>query len=582
MAETNLIFTLGLIIFIGILAGRIAEIYKFPKSIPLIIAGVIISLIGQVNIELLSIEEIRYMAVLIAEMALIGVLFKEGMHLDIYTLKKHILFISLIAFFGTILSMFLIGSFLSLILKYAIGLALLIGAIFAPTDPASTFMIIRGTGMQVKKKYEAILGGESALNDVVSIILVTVILIPLATVSQVDKEVNLDSNLSILLQGMWQFFGGIALGFIIGMMTLGLFKILSTTTEDSYLSFAAITLIFAIGFIINVSPAIAALTAGLLLGNPKMLKNPNYDKTSIFKFWDNITFLFELLSFIFVGSLFSIKSMKINILQLALLLSILIFAGRFVGVFVTTSFLELLEKYKNKLNYKDRFFISFAGMKGLTTAVLASWGYLAFIDTDPDIGNLILYSSILVMIITGLIQGIFMKKVIIMTKVNIDEEKEKEKLVANMIIKDTQLYSLVKDLRRDSELFHDINELDIPVKQGDKIINYLNIKKDEVSRKDKLMEAMIKMNREAFKALLRSYRDGKISPDIYFSLISNIYDDMIELRDIYQKYIDTSEGKDDIIKNERMTELATLIDDILSEINPLNEIIKVNAEDNYN
>ena len=74
MSDTAFLYTLIVVIFVGILAGRAAEIYKFPKMIPLILTGLFITIMASLTNIHLELDAIRELTLLISEIALIIVL----------------------------------------------------------------------------------------------------------------------------------------------------------------------------------------------------------------------------------------------------------------------------------------------------------------------------------------------------------------------------------------------------------------------------------------------------------------------------------------------------------------------------
>ncbi|MHA1968276.1 MAG: cation:proton antiporter domain-containing protein [Candidatus Hodarchaeales archaeon] len=201
MSETAILYTLIIVIFVGILAGRAAEIYKFPKMIPLILTGLLITIMAALTHIELELEAIKELTLLISEIALIIVLYNEGMHLDLRSFRSNLLSILILALLGTFLTALFVGITIIALNYVSISFlaALLIGAIIAPTDLAVTFSILRGGGTRVKEHLETILGGESALNDALAILLVIIIIVPQLVLGR--EGLNFSPNLLIL--GLW-------------------------------------------------------------------------------------------------------------------------------------------------------------------------------------------------------------------------------------------------------------------------------------------------------------------------------------------------------------------------------------------
>ena len=537
MTETNTaIFSISLVVISGILAGRVAENFNFPKTIPLILTGIMIAIFSNLNIGItgmsIDIAAIRDIAVLTAELALITVLFKEGMHLNLKALKKQIVIILLIAVFGTILTTVIVGLTVNLSLGLSLSVALLVGAIFTPTDPAATFSALRGGGeTKVEDKFEVILGGESALNDVIAIILVVVILIP----SSADPLAGINLTSEVFITAFWQFFGGALIGFIVGFLTLILFSVLPTKTEESMVSLASASLIFGLGFVLGVSSAIGALVAGIVLANPKLFGREDYSKAPMFQFWDNITFLFEISAFIFIGTIFSLGKINFAVISFAFVLSIIVLFGRFAGVYLITWLLEFSNSTKEYLNNKERFFIGFAGMRGLTTAILATLAYLEF-GENSTLGQLILYSSILVLIFTGLFQGIFLKTVA--KKMDVLEEVNKlEEMLAQKIVLLSSLEFLVSELEGKKISFDNFQRLALRYKEELFILEEnLLLYQAEQQKNIQFLRTSLMTNDKSRDSLIRAFDSGEIKNDIAFEkMLQRLDNEKKEIQLLFSK-----------------------------------------------
>ena len=105
-------------------------------------------------------------------------LFAGALHVDLDALASRKWVITLTATLGTLISTFLIGGVLWLIVG-ALGIALpliwclVFGALIAPTDPVAVLGILKRT--RVPKTLEAKIAGESLFNDGVGIVVFTIL-----------------------------------------------------------------------------------------------------------------------------------------------------------------------------------------------------------------------------------------------------------------------------------------------------------------------------------------------------------------------------------------------------------------------
>ncbi|MHA2100752.1 MAG: cation:proton antiporter [Candidatus Kariarchaeaceae archaeon] len=416
---TDITNTIGVVLFFGVLAGVFADKYSIPKMIPLIFVGIGLSSFRPDFLLNFEDENIKDITLVIAEFGLLFVLFQEGMHLDIRALKKYLAPIALLATVGTILTATLVGIITSLFISARTDIdfnliflgTLLIAAISVPTDPAATFSILKTGNRKVKSHLRTILGGESAFNDIVAILLVVIILLP-----QVEKgETSLDLGPSILFLVLWQFLGGILFGVILAYISLRIILMVQIEFEKSAITLVTVFSIFAIAPILSISSAIAALVAGIEINNPKLVKlNDKFEKQFMYTFWDGVTFLIEIFAFIFIGLLYDGVIFTRFFFQF-LGLSLLIMGTRILSVYVSTSPLLRSPKTMTLLSNKDKLFISVAGFKGLTTAVLALLSYVALVHTDRAIlenneniifADILLYTALMVILLGGIIQGL--------------------------------------------------------------------------------------------------------------------------------------------------------------------------------
>ncbi|MHA2298366.1 MAG: cation:proton antiporter [Candidatus Hodarchaeales archaeon] len=547
----TIFFTFSAIIIAGVLAGRYAERHKFPRTIPLIVTGillVVINILIQGPVSILELGDINTLTLYIAEVALIAILFEEGMHLNLSALKQYFGTVLLIATVGTLINTLIIGfiaitifSILSVVLalpdRLSLALALLIGAIFTPTDPAATFAILRGGGTRIKEKLETILGGESAFNDVFAIILVSAIFIPLVKDEALGNAATI-SLVNVAITIVWQFLGGALVGFGIGLLFLRFIQRLSSHLEESFVSLSAIALIFAVGYLIGISAPIGALVAGMVFANPTMFRQQDYFKRTMFRFWNGVTWIFELVAFIFVGALFTIIEIRIEIIFFAVILSLIVIIGRFIGTFVITLPLELKEKTKDHFNTNERLFVGFAGMKGLTTAILALMAFTEIIYLETEIlviETVLLDSTIMVLIITGLLQGIFLKPFAGKMGV-LEEQDELEDILAGRIVTSAKLEYLVNEFDKGSITAEQFRMLSIPLKE--KMIETrerILLLRAQSEQAHLLIQLMNKQYEYARQALDDAKRDQRIDDQSFNKALDKLNKEKESLDHIYEE-----------------------------------------------
>ncbi|MFW9993861.1 MAG: cation:proton antiporter [Candidatus Odinarchaeota archaeon] len=509
MDNTLIIYTVALIIFAGILAARAADIYKFPKMTPLILTGLLLTVIGfLINLEI-EIQEIRDVTLLIAELALIIVLYKEGMHLDLSLLKRNILPISVLAILCTFLTAVLVGVEIALFHFVPINFiaALLVGSILAPTDPSATFSILRGRGTRIKERIEIILGGESALNDIIAIMLVFFVFVPRMIAGGGELQLSPDT----IIQGLWASIGGLLLGAVVGGILVYIISLVKDKSEISFISLAGAFLIFAISEPLGVSSAMAALVCGVVLTNPEQFRiHVIFPRTHLYNFWDDVTFLFEIIAFIFIGFLLDVDEFP-QFIVLGVLLSVVIIITRIMAVFITTFPFELGKSTATILSNKERLFIGLAGFKGLTTAILALFAYVNLEAVNQPLAQVVLYASLIVILITGTFQGLILTPLSKNTGV-IEEISELDELRVKKLVLETELEKLLSD--RSEKKINAINfrKLSLPLKEELYLVEErLQTLIAQESAQKEFLEYQLELYRMSLEVLEENRITGEIS-----------------------------------------------------------------------
>ncbi|MHA2253324.1 MAG: cation:proton antiporter [Candidatus Kariarchaeaceae archaeon] len=409
-SQNEIITTVTIVLLMGVLAGIGAEKRKTPKMIPLMVTGIIFSILSSDLIIDLKQEGIKDVTLIIAELGLIIVLFNEGMHLNLRRLFNNAFPVLLLATIGTILTTmfvailttFVTSSLLDVDFSYMLLGNLLMASVVVPTDPAATFSVLKSSGGKLKSHLETILGGESAFNDIIAILLVLIIFLPQVE----DGNRALSLNISMFGLAMWQLIGGILLGIVISVLVHFMIGKVNSANDTTAIALVGVLLIFIISTTINVSGAIAALCGGVLLKNPNYIKmDVYYQDQFMAAFWEKVVYLIEIFAFIFIGFLFDSSQLRI-ILTLGVSLTLIIIPVRLASVFLSTWPLTRQEKQKQTLTNTDKFFIAFAGYKGLTTAVLALISYVA-LSHNPETSGLadaLLFGGLGVILVSSSLQ----------------------------------------------------------------------------------------------------------------------------------------------------------------------------------
>ncbi len=262
---------------------------RLPYTIALVLTGLAIALLpNEMTVGL----ELPLTSDLILFIFLPALLFEGTYNLDFNRLRDDIRTVTVLAVFGVLLTMGLVGLAVHYMLGLDWALAFLFGAIVAATDPIAVLATFRQ--LRVTNRLSTIVEGESLFNDGTSLVAFSIILGMLGS-----GKFNLAS-------GIGQF-GLLTVGGLVVGSLLGLLCSLLLARIDDHLVETVITLVLAYGTYLiseglHVSGVIAVVAAGLVLGNfgqahgmsPSTRAAVNYT-------WDLLGFVANSLIFILIG-----------------------------------------------------------------------------------------------------------------------------------------------------------------------------------------------------------------------------------------------------------------------------------------
>lgn len=299
---------LAIILVIGIVISRVAAMIRVPDIILFIIAGIIIGPAG------LGVVDIPTQSTVNSVVLVLGagyIIFGGGLELNFEFIKKVALSLVLLAILGVLVSATLTGLFAQQVLGISFLMALLIGAVLAPTDPAALIPIFNS----VKVKDKLVVTGicESALNDATGAVL-TFTIAPLVIAAASGGAVDVSVGGAIM--NFVKMAGG---GLIVGVLVGYAFALLVSTKRFGILTdFASVLTIpaaagaYLLAEAVHTSGFMAVFFAGLVVGNATTF-NINIDEHCKHKtegFVQEMSLLMRIGIFILLGTHVDFAVMK--------------------------------------------------------------------------------------------------------------------------------------------------------------------------------------------------------------------------------------------------------------------------------
>ena len=352
----SLIFLIaGLIILIGFLGSFSFEKTKVPDVLLLLSIGIILGPI----LKLVDPHQLTQFAEYFGSLALMIILFEGGMDMDIDKLLKEFGTASVLVFISFILSTLCIAFYLYYTYAWELVRSLLLGSILGCTSAAIVIPV--ANRMMIKDEIKILLSVESALSDVIAIIM-TVSIVEFVKLEHIGIEQPFRAVAS-------SFSIAIVAGVLSGLSWLKILEIFKNRKYSYMTTLATMLIIFAIVDFLGGSGPIAILIFGIILGNSHdfnrflKIKDHNLVDETIKFINGEVSFFVRTFFFVYMGMIISFKLINTQFFLLCFALLLIIILMRYISVTIT-GFI-----YKDKK--KDRFAMLSMLPRGLASAVLA-------------------------------------------------------------------------------------------------------------------------------------------------------------------------------------------------------------------
>ncbi len=346
----------GIIILIGFFGSLSFERTKISDVLVLLGIGIIL---GPV-LKLVNPQNLTHFAEYFGSLALMIILFEGGMDMDIDKLIKEFGTASLLVLLSFTMSTLSIAAFLYYIQGWDVTRSLLLGTILGCTSAAIVIPIINR--MSLKEEIKTILSIESALSDVLAVIL-TVSLVEFVKLEHIGIEKPFRAVAS-------SFSIAIVSGVAAGLSWLKMLELFRERKYSYMTTLAAMLIVFAVVNFLGGSGPIAILIFGIILGNShdfkKFLRLKGHalvDETIKF-FHGEVTFFIRTFFFVYMGMMLSFNFINVQFLALSFSLLLIIVLIRYISIGIT----GLIYREKKE----DRFVMLSMLPRGLASAVLAT------------------------------------------------------------------------------------------------------------------------------------------------------------------------------------------------------------------
>ena len=325
----------------------------------------------------------------VANLALVFILFQGGFATKREDLQAVALPALGLATWGVLLTAAATFVCLHFLLGWSIEKSLLLSVIISSTDAAATFSILRRQALP--SRLGSTIEIESAANDPMAI---------LTTLIVVEAYASTGSHgWFTALLFLWKFIAGPALGWLIARGAVAIFDRLNPQERGYYyvLLVGVVMLSYGLTELLQASGMLAAFTAGLVMGNTRFVY-----RQGVSNFAAALATIANIGVFVLMGVLVFPSQWANLWFHGVLLFLVLTVVARPAAVWLGTLGMGI--------GTRERFFMSWAGLRGAVPVVLATYPMAAGLEIGQEIFNLVFFAVLLSVSIQGSTLGALANK----------------------------------------------------------------------------------------------------------------------------------------------------------------------------
>lgn len=357
-----------------LLAVVLAAVWLDRFSVPVILVALGLGLLAGSDVLGLWPFDNVALANQVANAGLVFILFHGGLVTERSVLRKVALPAGGMATWGVVLTAGTVFCLLHLGLGWSFERSLLLAAVISSTDAAATFSILRRQSL--RPRLASTIEIESAANDPMAVLLTLIVV----------ESLTAGTGLSwtILPMFVWKFVAGPVLGVLLAHIALAIFDRLNPQDRGYYyvLLLAVVLLTYGLAEAAQASGMLAVFTAGLVMGNRKFIY-----QQGIRNFSAALSMIANIGVFVMMGLLVFPSQWRNLWLDGIVLFVALTFVARPVAVWLGTLGMGF--------DIKERFFMSWAGLRGAVPIVLATYPMAAGLSSGQDVFNLVFFAVVL-------------------------------------------------------------------------------------------------------------------------------------------------------------------------------------------
>jgi len=360
----------------SVLASKAAVRLRIPSLVLFVLLGI---LAGSEGIGGIYFDD-ALMAQWVGTIALLFILFAAGLETKWHQVRPVLAPGLSLATAGVLVSAAIMMLFCHYALQLSYKEALLLGSVVSSTDAAAVFTVLRSQGIGLKNDVQRVIEFESGSNDPVAVLL-TLSVIQLIGAEGLPLAPVLGNTLMQLAVGA-------VAGYAFGRLMLFGINRIRLEWEGLYpvLSLALALLTFGLSSALRGSGFLAIYLAGIVLGNAYFVH-----RRSLRLFHDALAWVMQIVVFLTLGLLvFPSQLIRVSLAGIAVS-AFLVFVARPASVFVALAY--------TRFNWKEKLFISWAGLRGAVPIVLATFALVAGLERAHFMFNVVFFTALLSLVV---------------------------------------------------------------------------------------------------------------------------------------------------------------------------------------
>lgn len=369
----------GILLFFSLCSIRLARTAQVPLLVMFLFVGIAA---GSEGIGGIYFDDFAT-AQNIGNFALLFILFSGALETKKIDALSALYPSGILAIAGVFLTAVIAAVFTYFLTNFSFIESLIFGSFVSSTDAAAVMSILGES--KLKKRIRTIIEIESGSNDPMAYAL---ILFFLSIYKAASGDVHIFQGIIFLIR---QIILGLAMGFLFGKITIPASRLMQIKREEfmiiHIISFLFIC--FSLTTILKGNGFLAIYIMGIFIGNERFDYRINFMRNMRVASW-----LMQITMFIILGLLVFPSQLLSVIVKGSILAVLVIIVGRFIVVYLVL--------IPFKLDKKEKFFISWAGLKGAVPIIFSIFAVSENIDNAQMMFNMIFYMVVFSVILQGM------------------------------------------------------------------------------------------------------------------------------------------------------------------------------------